>query len=115
MTNFAKFKIMTIDELADFLDKFGQFDGTPWSEWFGHHYCDNCESIRCKHAETEEKLGILPPSYRGEVDCAYCELNDQCKFFPQIEGIPENREVIKMWLNKEVDYDERPNDSKSAN
>jgi hypothetical protein len=45
MTNFAKFKIMTADELADFLDEFGQFDGAPWTEWFGHNYCDKCESI----------------------------------------------------------------------
>ena len=38
MTNFTKFKIMTVDELADFLDKFGQFDCSPWSKWFGRNY-----------------------------------------------------------------------------
>lgn len=113
MTNFAKFKIITVDELAAFLDEFGQFDGAPWTEWFGRNYCDKCESIKCKHVDAKEKLGISPFSYSGEIDCAYCELNDHCKFFPQIKGIPDNKEVIKMWLNKEVDYDRRPNDSKS--
>lgn len=115
MTNFAKFKIITIDELADFLDEFGQFDGSPWMEWFGRHYCDKCESIKCKYVEAEEKLGISPLLFSGEVDCAYCELNDHCKFFPHIKGIPDNKEVIKMWLNEEADHDRRPNDSKSIN
>ena len=34
---------------------------------------------------------------------------------PQIKGIPDNKEVITMWLNEEADYDGRSNDSKSAN
>ena len=40
-----------------------------------------------------------------EVDCTYCELNNHCKFFPQIAEIPDNKEVIKMWLNEAADHD----------
>lgn len=115
MTNFIKFKAMTLEELVDFLDEFGQFDGSPWMEWFGRYYCDKCESIKCKYTEAEEKLGISPLLVRGEVDCAYCELNDHCKFFPKIKGIPDNKEVIKMWLSEEADHGRRSNGSKSIN
>ena len=102
MTNFTKFKDLTLDELADFLDKFGQLDGSPWTEWFGHTYCDKCETIKCRYVDTKEKSEI---SSSMEVDCTYCELNDHCKFFPHIKGIPDNKEVIKMWLNEEADSD----------
>jgi hypothetical protein len=110
-----KLKNMNLKDLAAWLDEYGQFDGSPWMEWFGSTYCDKCESIKCKYTDAKEKLGISPLSYSGEVDCAYCELNDHCKFFPQIKGIPDNKEVIKMWLNEEADHDGKSNDSKSVN
>jgi hypothetical protein len=115
MTNFEQLQSMTVEELTMWLDEHGQFDGSPWTEWFGRNYCDKCESIKCKYVDAKEKLGISSLSYSSEVECAYCELNDHCKFFPQIEGIPDNKEVIKMWLNKEADYNGRSTDSKSAN
>lgn len=115
MTNFEQLQSMTVEELATWLDEHGQFDSSPWMEWFSRVYCDKCESIKCKYVDAEEKLGISPLSYSGEVDCAYCELNDHCKFFPQVKGIPDNKDVIKLWFNEEVDHDGRSNDSKSVN
>jgi hypothetical protein len=105
MTNFEQLQSMTVNELAIWLDERGQFDGSPWMEWFSRTYCAKCESIKCKYSETREKLGISPLFSNGEVDCAYCELNGHCTFFSQIKGIPDNKEVIKMWLNEEADYD----------
>lgn len=98
MNNFEKFKAMTSDELANFLDEFGQFDDSPWLRWFDHHYCNKCESITC----TVSKDSKLFPGQT--IECAYCELNDRCKFFPKIKGIPDNKEIIKIWLNQEEWY-----------
>lgn len=111
MTNFKRLQTMTIDELAEWLDKNGSFDVSPWSEWFGKTYCDKCESIKCRYADAEEKLGFTPyifGSYNGDLECAYCELADEsgvkrCRFFPELDDVPDNKEVIEMWLIEEAD------------
>ena len=101
MTNFEKFKSMTIDEMSDWLDKHGQFDCSPWSKWFSKKYCDRCESIKCKYADAEEKLGFSPDThYSGEIECSYCEIYGKCRFFEELEDIPDNREIIRMWLEE---------------
>ena len=97
MTNFKHLQTMTVDELAGWLDEYGQFDCSPWSEWFSQTYCAKCEPIKCKYANTEDSL------YNGrEIDCSYCELEGHCKFFPDLDDTPDNLETIKMWLNKEA-------------
>jgi hypothetical protein len=94
---------MDIEQLADWLDENGQFDTAPWSEWFSKKYCNNCESIKCKYADAEEKLGFSPYThYSGEVECAYCELENKCRFFQSLDDVPNNREVIRMWLEEEA-------------
>jgi hypothetical protein len=103
MNNFEKLKSMSIEELADWLDKHGQFDHSPWSDWFAKKYCDNCESIKCRYADAEEKLGFSPfYFYGGEIECAYCELEHKCKFFSELDDTPDNRDTIRMWLESEV-------------
>lgn len=59
-SNFERLQSMPIDELADWLDRNGQFDNSPWTNWFAKRYCDNCESIECQYVEAKEKLGITP-------------------------------------------------------
>ena len=103
MINFERLQLMSIDELAEWLDKNGMFDNSPWSEWFSKKYCENCESIKCKYADAEEKLGITPFSYSGEIECAYCELENKCRFFQELDDIPDNKKVIKMWLEEEAE------------
>ncbi len=102
MTNLEKIKNMSIDELAEWLDKNGMFDNSPWMNLFNEKYCAKCESIKCKYADAEEKLGITPFSYSGEIECAYCELENKCRFFPELDDVPDNKEMIKMWLEEEV-------------
>lgn len=107
MTNLEKVKSMSIDELTDWLDKYGQFDHSPWSEWFAKKYCDNCESIKVAYTDVKEKLG-LDTFYDKSFECAFCELADECgvkkcRFFPDLDDIPDNKEVIKMWLNEEAE------------
>ncbi len=106
MTNFKRLQTMTIDELAEWLDENGMFDNSPWSEWFNKTYCDKCESIKCKYVDAEEKLGFTPyifGSYSGDLECAYCELEKKCRFFTDLEDIPDNKKVIEMWLIEEAE------------
>lgn len=91
MTRFEQIKLMNIDELSKWLDAYGQFDGSPWMDWFDGLYCQNCPSIIC-HYEN---------GY-GEFPCCWCEINDKCKFFPEMDEMPNNKEIIKMWLESEV-------------
>lgn len=103
MINFEYIKSLSIDELAEWLDKHGKFDTVPWSEWFSNKYCNNCESIKCKYTDAEETLGFSPYSYYNrEIECAYCELEKKCRFFEELDDVPDNKEVIKLWLNEEV-------------
>ena len=39
----------------------------------------------------------------GEFPCSYCELNGNCKFFPNLDETPDNKMVTKMWLESEVE------------
>ena len=102
MTNFEHLKNMSIAELAEWLDVHGQFDTSPWQEWFSQVYCNKCEPIKCKYADAEERFGFTL-LYSREIECSYCELEGRCKFFPDLDDIPSNIETIKMWLNKETE------------
>lgn len=91
MAQFEKLQSMDIEELAEWLDKYGQFDGSPWMKWFDELYCKNCESIMCHYLDNEY-----------EFPCSWCEINDKCRFFPEMDEAPDNKEIIKMWLESEV-------------
>ena len=103
MTNFKRLQTMTIDELAEWLDKYAHYDNVPWTHWFDNQYCQKCESIEINYEDAKEKLDLELFSYELAAECAYCECNDHCRFFPSIKGIPDNKKVIKMWLAKEVE------------
>lgn len=100
--NYDEFKAMSLEELAEWLDENGMFDGAPWSDWFTKCYCDNCESIKINYRDAEKKLGINVCSYDLTCECAYCELEDKCRFFPEFEDVPDNKEIIKLWLQEEA-------------
>lgn len=90
-TVFDKFRSMNIDELAEWIDEHGEFDGSPWMSWFDQQYCKNCEYIMCKYEDGEREFPF-----------SYCELNGNCKFFPDLDDVPDNKMIIKMWLESEV-------------
>ena len=94
MNNFDDFKSMNIDKLVEWLDKYGNFEESPWMKWFGDTYCNN---IKCP----AEKVYVK--DYGREMKFGWCELNGKCKFFPEFEDIPSNKEIIKMWLMLEVE------------
>jgi hypothetical protein len=102
MTKFDEFKSMSIEELVDWLDEHGEYDGSPWGEWFTNNFCNNCPAIECTYAEYWGK----PEASQHKVLCAYCELEDKCKFFPELDHNPDNKEIIKMWLMLEAKDDD---------
>lgn len=89
MNNFEKFKQMPIGEFAEWLDKYGDFDGSPWIKWFDETYCANCEDIITFPVIDYTNVGT-PRSY--------CEINKKCRFFPDMKEPPDTLEIIKMWL-----------------
>lgn len=89
---FDKFKSINIDEMAEWLDQYGMFDNSPWMTWFDQQYCKNCEDVVCKY-ENDKK----------EFHYSYCEFNGNCKFFPDLDESPDNKMIIKMWLESEVE------------
>ena len=92
MTQFEKFKNMDTEQFADWLDEYGMFDGSPWMEWFDRRYCNNCKPVMCHSADDSREFAF-----------AWCEIYDKCKYFPESYEQPDNKEVIKMWLESEVD------------
>lgn len=95
MTVFESIKNKNIDELAEWLDKHCDFDNAPWWKWWDENYCSKCEPIETASAN----------DFGYEVECAYCELNGNCKFFKEIKDVPDSTQTIKMWLEEEERYE----------
>ena len=95
MTWFEKFKSMDEEELASWLDKHGQFDSSPWIQWFDELYCNKCEAVPCTYKD--EYWG------KREIQCSWCELEHKCKHFSDMDHAPDNKDIIKMFLQTEVE------------
>lgn len=93
MTIFEKIGTMDINEMAAWLDDLSIYDNTPWCSWFEDTYCKDCETLWKKVAGEERWI-----------PCGWCELNDRCKFFIEIDDIPGSEDIVKMWLEKEYEY-----------
>lgn len=96
MTNLDLLKSKSLDELAEWLNENCQHDEAPWLEWFDKNYCKKCKPITCKIEATN--IGLEPLFPEQEVDCAYCELHKNCKFFKHLDKVPDVTDIIKMWL-----------------
>ena len=98
INQYDKIKSMNINELSEWLDQYGQFDGSPWMEWWNDNYCSKCPS----------EIGYITDSsgeneWKTPCEFGWCELHDKCKFFEDLEDVPDNKEIIKMWLESEID------------
>lgn len=89
MTNFERFRAMGLNELVDWLDEYGAFDDSPWTQWFDCKYCKNCPDVMC-HYEGRER----------EFPCSWCEIHGKCQFFQELNDTPDNKEIIRMWLQE---------------
>ena len=83
---------MSTDEIAEFLDQYGLVDNTPWWKWWNSKYCDKCESVKA-----------TIQGFNRECEFAWCELEHKCRFFTEMNDIPDSKEIIKMWLKTEVE------------
>ena len=104
MTRYEQLTSLPIEQLAQWIDSHGQFDGSPWMDWFDKNYCSKCESIYVTKADSKEKLGF-ELLYNINTTCAYCEVNKECRFFPRREQ-PSLVEIIEMWLKEPVENEE---------
>lgn len=101
MNNFSFMQSMSLDELAMWLYKNCNIDDAPWTKWFTDTCCNRCEPVIISPDEAESKLGIKSWSNLVDVECAYCELEHKCKYYLDFDDIPDNLEIIKMWLKQE--------------
>ena len=92
MNNFEKLQSMSVEDLAKWLDKNVSYDDSPWSDWFDKKYCKNCEDIVCKSPDDSRKYV-----------CAYCEIYGNCRFFSNLDDVPDSEETVKMWLESEAE------------
>jgi hypothetical protein len=93
-TNFEKLKSMSAEELAEWLNTNGMWDNSPWYLWWDRKYCQNCEDVREEY-EADGRYAIM---------CrAWCEIYDKCRFFPDHDDVPDCKEIVKMWLESEVE------------
>lgn len=91
MTIFELIKPKDIDELAEWFDDYCNSDYAPWWKYWDDNYCNKCEPEN-----------VYVPEFGRECDCAWCELNgNKCKFFKEMDEIPDNKQIIKMWLESE--------------
>lgn len=85
MTNYEKIRSMDFDEFVDWLDKNFNYSEPPWSLWFDGKYCQRCEVEKATYVDSGREL-----------EFAYCELHDNCRFF---DCEINDRKTIKMWLD----------------
>ena len=91
MNKFDEIKSKNIDELVDWIDENFAFDSAPYMFWYDDKYCKRCESVK--------KCG----ANNRVMEYAWCELNDKCKFFQNMNEAPDTKQIIKMWLESEAD------------
>ena len=91
MNKYEQLISSSLEGFADWLDINGQFDGSPWMTWFNNKYCENCEPIKGRY-----------PDSTYEFNCSYCESKNKCRYFPDMEETPSNRDIIEMWLRLEA-------------
>lgn len=81
------FESLSIDEFVDWLDEHGSIKDSPWLDWWDKTYCENCEP----------EYDYLP-FYNKKIECSFCELNGKCRYFQDMNDVPDNKQIIKMWL-----------------
>lgn len=87
MTVFDMIQNKNIDELADWINEYFAFDSAPYWDWWDEKYCKKCEAIIATDDEAE---------------FAYCEVYNNCRFFKDMNDIPDHKQIIKMWLESEA-------------
>ena len=94
MTVFENIKQMNMDALTDWLDELNSVDFAPWIQWYNKTYCQNCETVT---ANVQYLMKTC--------ECAWCEIHGKCRFFLDLNDIPDGKQMIKLWLESEHEND----------
>jgi hypothetical protein len=86
MTIFEKFKSMNIDEYAEWFAENCLNSDDPCIQWWDKTYCQNCKSI-----------------IKDEVEYGYCELYGKCRFFENMNNVPDHKQMVRIWLDSKYD------------
>jgi hypothetical protein len=84
-------KSQDIDEFVEWLSENGRYDYSAWEQWWDENYCNKCGWVSA-YLEEFDKV----------CDCAWCEANGKCKYFQELDDIPDIKQIIKLWLESEV-------------
>lgn len=79
MTVFENLMSKDIDGLVEWLNKNGAVYDSPWKKWFYKTYCREC----------------------GDDECLWCQLYNKCKYFQELDKVPNRELKIRMWLESE--------------
>jgi hypothetical protein len=101
VTWFEELKNMDIDELVDWICKYVSLDDSPCLTWWDKQYCQNCLPVTVSRKDYRDRFGCS--GYGDTVECAYCEWEGKCKYFQKLESIPSIKDIVKMWLESEVE------------
>lgn len=85
------FEHMSIEEFVNWLDENVYLEYSPWLKWWDENYCKNCDSV----------CAASPNGY-GEAEYGYCELYGNCRYFQHMPNVPNDKQIIKMWLESEI-------------
>ena len=97
MNNYKRLTSLSVEDFAKWIDEYGKFDDSPWITWFSNKFCNTCPSVIIDKKDSLDKLGF-ELWYGTSTTCSYCEINNKCRYFPDMEVTPSNFDIIKMWL-----------------
>ena len=83
MTVFERIKEMNIDDFVEFMYGQSLFNELPSDRWFDEKYCSEFNASNDVYS--------------------WCEVNHKCKYFQHMDKVPTVKQVIKMWLESEVE------------
>lgn len=75
---------MNIDEFVEWYQNNCLHDHDPCIKWWDETYCKNCK-----------------PIIKDGMEYAYCELNYKCRFFKDMDNVPDCEQTTKLWLQSE--------------
>lgn len=90
MTKYEKIMSMSIDEFASWFANNCENNEDQAFTWYDKTYCSKCEKIKafCSSKERTEEF-------------AYCELYGKCRFFPELNEVPDVLTTVKLWLQSD--------------
>lgn len=86
MTMFESLQSMNIDKFAEWFEENCLHNDDPCIKWWDNTYCKNCEEVE-----------------KDEQEYAYCELYGKCRYFKDMNEMPNHKETIKMWLESDCE------------